>query len=882
MAKDSPKKKSKTTKGTAEEKSLDGILHELTPEECRRSSLAELNELDIKSTEDVTPFLGTLGHPKARQTIERALGIDHQNYNIWVSGMSAGQEKTVKELILKSEMSKEPEPKDYVWAWNLDELGKAVETLTFGQGEGKLFVDDIDTMLKSLKTDIPGILTDLQYLQLQQQYTTSMLTLQDQYIGMFKAKGIEMTTQGPMPVLAESPEGQKLVAKLKEGVAEGETPANDQQLIDDHVTEQAESINALQLQLASDFDALDAQFIPQKKTLFKRVAELKIQAAFGEIIKKYEGLDTVLYFSKAQKHILENIDVFLPESEFGDQTQQAVMSLGGLSLGMGAPQGPDPVDEVLSALKTKVAVDHSTTTTGVPLIIVEDDPTYENVFGKQAVPYGMGLGGGGRDIGIDDLKAGSLAKAAAAGPCYYVFHFERAIQQPGVWEVLKRAIETRKVAVKNPPAGMYLMDVDELEMDEFDLKDVKFVMLGSEAYDAYLRTGQFALDSAWLKRNFKGIATFQHTADGDDVPLQDLVGFISTVCQNNDLMAADAEAIDLALGTLRRSAGDQEEIALTFGTEGLTSVLIEADLEARLEKASKISGKHVQSALDKRRFEQGIFEDMYRKYIKKGLKHVDLEAEVVGHASGLAVLQAYDLPFGIPSVVAASLSMGPPVGGVNILGNVKMGLETYNLGFGQMMAYLKSEFAQEFSIPFSLDLLLEESYGKLDGNSASGVSTVTALSALSDTPILQRRAMTGAQMLDGSIRAIGGENWKIEGHFWTCMEMGLLDKYDDCGVVIPACNAQGLQLHPTVIEYVEQGKFHIYPVDHVKQAAHWLTGADKDGAKQVGDIHTPGTIFGDAMETVNAFYQKAKKKTKPEETAPQDMPECSSDCGGCK
>jgi ATP-dependent Lon protease len=231
---------------------------------------------------------------------------------------------------------------------------------------------------------------------------------------------------------------------------------------------------------------------------------------------------------------------------------------------------------------------------------------------------------------------------------------------------------------------------------------------------------------------------------------------------------------------------------------------------------------------------------------------VQIRDSVVGQINGLAVISAGSLSYGFPARITATIGAGQ-AGIINIEGAAAMSGAIHTKGFHILGGLLRHLLKADHPLAFSASIAFEQSYGGIDGDSASGAEICCLLSALTDTPIQQGLAMTGAIDQHGHIQAIGGVNEKIEGFFDVCNSMGLTGSQ---GVLIPLTNAGDLMLRHDVVESCKNEQFHIHAVAHVTEALEILTGIPAGEADSDGNFPA-GTLLNLAHQKAREFWIKS-------------------------
>jgi ATP-dependent Lon protease len=321
-----------------------------------------------------------------------------------------------------------------------------------------------------------------------------------------------------------------------------------------------------------------------------------------------------------------------------------------------------------------------------------------------------------------------------------------------------------------------------------------------------------------LPKIFKVRADFDTAMDNDKEAIIRFSEFIKMKTDEEKLRPFDRTAVALLVEQAVRMSGRQEKISTGFPV--LTDIIREADYWAGEEKKNVIMDRHVQKAIDARIYRANMIEEHLQEMIDRGTLMIDMEGEVVGQVNGLAVYSMGDLMFGRPSRITAATSMGR-AGIINIEREADLSGSTHNKGVLILSGYLRKRFAQDKPMTISASIAFEQSYGGVDGDSASSTEIYALLSSLAGLPLKQYIAVTGSMNQKGEVQAIGGVNEKIEGFYDCCRKKGLTGMH---GVMIPETNIRDLMLRKDVIEAVKKGKFHIYAVKTIDEGMEILTG----------------------------------------------------------
>ncbi|MGD9017747.1 MAG: AAA family ATPase, partial [Desulfobacterales bacterium] len=414
---------------------------------------------------------------------------------------------------------------------------------------------------------------------------------------------------------------------------------------------------------------------------------------------------------------------------------------------------------------------------------------------------------------------------------------------PYVWDALKRSLQTRKLSIEDvmPDVGF---GTSSLRPEPIPLQ-VKVILLGTYPLFELLQNNDSKFDKL-----FKVRADFDweviHTPETAELYAR----FIARVCGEEGLLPFSPNAVAAMVELGERLVAHQKKLSLRFGT--IIGFLKEADHWARAANARRVSGKHVKRAVRERRFRYNLYEEKLRESLMDDTILLDVEGESVGQVNALAVYQMGDLSFGRPNRITAEVYLGTP-GVVSIEREVELSGRTHDKGILILSGFLGRLFAQRFPLSVVISIAFEQSYGEIDGDSASSTELYAILSSLSGLPIRQGIAVTGSVDQKGRVQAIGGVNEKIEGFFEICRRRGLTGRQ---GVMIPRSNVQNLMLKEEVVGAVRSGRFHIYGVGAVEEGIEILTGVPA-GERSASGAFPDASVFGRAHRRLEVYHQRA-------------------------
>ncbi len=465
-------------------------------------------------------------------------------------------------------------------------------------------------------------------------------------------------------------------------------------------------------------------------------------------------------------------------------------------------------------------------------VILEPNPTYENVFG--AIEY-VSVNGV-LETDFTRIRPGALHRANGG---ILILRAEALARESQTWEALKAALRDREIRIEEPARAQGPRLVGAPSPMPIKL-DVKVVIVGAPR---------------WYYTFFSADPDFQIyfkvKADIDpdlDATAENLAAYAALLRESARTVTArhcDEDAIRYLLGQSARWAGQRDKLTGRF--ELLEDVLTEAGKLADADSAPCLTGEHVKQALDQRRRRNARIEDRTHEQIVRGTIRIDTEGSTIGQINGLTVQSTGDHNFGRPARVTARTFAGER-GVANIERDVSLGGPIQQKGVLVLGGFLSGHFAQRFPLSFSASITFEQSYGGVEGDSASLAELIAILSSLAEAPIRQDIAITGSVDQHGNSQSIGGVNEKIEGFFRLCQARGLDGRQ---GVIIPEANAIHVTLRDPVAEAIAARQFNLWAVGHVDEAIELLTGIP--AGETIGGDYPAETIYGRVMARLEAY-----------------------------
>jgi lon-related putative ATP-dependent protease len=407
------------------------------------------------------------------------------------------------------------------------------------------------------------------------------------------------------------------------------------------------------------------------------------------------------------------------------------------------------------------------------------------------------------------VKAGALHRANGG---YLLLDAQKVLNQPFAWESLKRALQSQLVRIESAERSLGFVSTTTLEPEPIPL-DAKVILVGERYLYYYLH--EYDTD---FNNLFKVAADFDDSVERTPENQLDLARLIATIARREELKPLDRRAVGRVIERASRMSEDAER--LSVHRRSLVDLLKEADYWAQQANRKHIGIKNIERAIEQQRYRLGRVQLRLQEEIRRGTVLVETDGESVGQINGLSVLDHGDLVFGQPGRITATTRVGDGEV-VDIEREIEMGGPIHSKGVLILSNFLMSRYAGQHPISLAASLVFEQSYGSIDGDSASLAELCALLSSLAAVPIRQSFATTGSIDQHGRVQAIGGANEKIEGFFDVCRSRGLTG---DQGVIIPQSNVVHLMLRSDVVQAVKDKQFRIFAVATVDEAMQLLTG----------------------------------------------------------
>ncbi|MCZ6637193.1 MAG: ATP-binding protein, partial [Alphaproteobacteria bacterium] len=512
-----------------------------------------------------------------------------------------------------------------------------------------------------------------------------------------------------------------------------------------------------------------------------------------------------------------------------------------------------PAGSGLERYKVNLLVDNGATN-GAP-VVYEDLPNLQSLIGR--IEHINRFGTLTTDFTL--IQPGALHRANGG---YLILDARKVMMAPYSWDGLKRALRSHEIRIESPERVMSVATTITLEPEPIPL-DVKVVLLGDRLL--YYMLTQTDPDFNEL---FKVEIDFEESWDRSPENMKLFSQVLASVIRHQELSPFDAGAVARVIEHAARMAGDSSKMTTHIRT--ISDLLEEADYWAQTNGNGVVTAVDVERALDAKIERADRIRDVSYDQIRDKTILIQTTGEAVGQINGLSVMQLGKFPFGRPTRITARVRLGRGHV-VDIEREVELGGPLHSKGVLILSAVLGARYCPDVPLSLAASLVFEQSYGGVDGDSASSTELYALLSALADVPIKQSLAVTGSVNQYGQVQAIGGANEKIEGFFDIC-KMGELT--GEQGVLIPSANVKHLMLRNDVIEAVAEGSFHIWPIDSIDQGIALVTGREA-GERGADGEFPPNSINGLVEARLTAFAEAARRYARTsgaEDNGAQDGP----------
>ncbi|MFW6332539.1 MAG: Lon protease family protein [Thermodesulfobacteriota bacterium] len=799
-------------------------INALEPEKLYRGCDPE--QFSFETTDDLENVTEIIGQPRAVAAIQFGMEMEREGYNVFALGQpGTGKYAMIREL-LHRRAAEEDVPPDICYVYNFDEGHKPAKLMA-PSGRGKKLSREMETLVEEVRNALRAAFESEEYQNRRQSITQEFQEKQQEAFETLQGKGKKYNLS-PL----RTPQGL-VFAPVREG--EVLPPDEFKKLPDEErqeIEKQAEELQQEAQKIFQKVPQWERDLREKRRELNKEVTRFTVGPMIDELKKKYDDVEPVQkYLEAVEKDIVENVRNFF--------LQEKAQQEGGEQQGPApSPQatgaGPEAENPALRRYKVNVLVEHSKSE-GAP-VVFEENPTYQNLVGR--VEHLSHMGALITDFNM--IRPGALHQANGG---YLIVDLLKILQQPYAWEGLKRALKTREIKIESLGQMYSLISTVSLEPEAVPL-DVKVILLGSPMF--YYMVRHYDPEFADL---FKVAADFDFRMDRNTENEQDYVRLIATIVHKEKLKPFDRSGVARVIEHSSRMLEDKEKLSILM--RSVADLLRESDFWAGKNGDAVVNAQAVQKAIDAKFYRSDRIREAMHEQIQRDIVLIDTEGENVAQINGLSVMQLGEFAFGKPNKITARVHLGKG-NVVDIEREVAMGGPIHSKGVLILAGFLNGRYAVDRPLSLSASLVFEQSYGGVEGDSASSAELYSLLSAISEVPLKQSFAVTGSVNQHGRVQAIGGVNEKIEGFYDVCNARGLTGEQ---GVLIPASNVAHLMLRHDIIDAVKEGRFSIFPVETIDQGIEILTGVEAGEPDKEGR-YPENTINAKVLARLEAMAEK--------------------------
>jgi len=775
---------------------------ELSPEKLRLECPPD--QVGCETSAELGPVDGIIGQDRALKALKFGVEMKGKGFNVYVAGPPITGKRPAARSFLENIAKTRAVPPDWVYVNNFQNSYEP-KTLKLPPGRAKAFQKDLKNLVDQAKRAVPAALQNEEFVSRGNTITKKAVAERNKILSDLNKQAevhgytVRMTQLGItiIPVVDGKTVSQEEFDTL---------PARVKKKYD----QSRDTVRAALDKAGKEVNDLDARTLEELKKLRDDSVRYAIGGLMTNLVSRYEGLpDVVQHLNELRDDIMENTELFTPggTEEKQDAEQQS-------------PLEKSLPEFLFRRYDVNVIVDNSELK-GAP-VISEDNPTVTNLLGKFENESRFGA----LTTDFTLIKGGSIHRANGG---YLILGAIELLKNQFSYDGLKRVLQSGNILIEETGQRLGVASTKTLVPQPIPL-NVKVILVGDhEIYQAlYTQDPDFGI-------LFKVKAHFDDSIERNDQNQKTYGSFVHSLCEREGLNHLEAPALGKVVEYGSRLAEDQTKLSTKFPE--IADLVREANFYALQEGAKLVKDVHIKKALDEKVYRSNLLDDKVKEMIERGIILIDTSGTQVGQVNGLTVISLGDFDFGQPSRITASLGLGRR-GIIDIERESRMGGQTHTKGVLIISGYLENKYAHDKPLSLSCRLVFEQSYGGVDGDSASSTELYAILSALSELPIKQNLAVTGSVNQKGEVQAIGGVNEKIEGFYRTCKVKGL--KGDE-GVMIPRSNVQHLMLNEELVEAVRQGRFHIYPVSTIDEGIEVLTGV-KAGQLSGDGTYEPGTV----------------------------------------
>ena len=754
-----------------------------------------------------------IGQQRAIDAIRFGIDMRQDGYNIYVLGPIGSNRHDLVESLVAGQAKARGVPPDWCYVNNFSNPERP-QALRFPAGRGREFREDMRNLIGEMQLAIPAAFEGDDYRnQLRAIEEESKSKVEEQWKSLN-----ERAAEEGIGVL-QTPTGYVL-APIIDGKVIGDKEFN--KLPEDKRKEIESAIENLSDELQERVEMmpkLRKAHREQVKALNEEVTEHAVSVQLADLKEKYKSMPRVAaYLDEVQDNIIRNAEDF-------QQTETPSMPF----------LSTDSV-QLYSQYEVNLVVDNADADKAP--VVYESNPSYPNIIGR--IEHKAEMGTLVTDFRL--VRSGALLQANGG---YLILDTRRVLSRPFVWEALKQALFARKVRIESPGESLGFVSTTTLKPEPIPL-DARIILIG-ERWLYYLLC-HYDVEFSSL---FKVAADLDDDVERSDENVGQYARLVVRQAKDMELLPLNTAAVQRVIEERARRAEDSERLSMHMSS--LDDLIEQADYWARQRGADEVDAGDVEKAVSERRRRFSRMQSRVIDAIKRDTLLIDTSGECIGQVNGLSVTDLGEYRYGHPVRITATTRVGTG-DVVDIEREVELGGAIHSKGMMILSSALAARYAPDLPLSLRASVVFEQSYGGVEGDSASVAELSALLSSLSRLPIRQNIAVTGSVNQLGRVQAIGGVNEKIEGFYDVCRERGLDGSH---GVIIPQDNVKHLMLREDVVDAVRRGEFRVFAVRHVDEAISILTG--KRAGERGEDGNFPEGSVNALVENQLVDYATARK-----------------------
>ncbi len=792
----------------------------LSPIDLQRSCSAA--DLPFETTADAPAAESAgLGQERAVQALRFGVGVQRDGYNIFAIGTSGVGRWALLRQFLEQQAATEPPAADWCYVFDFDDPARP-RVLELPKGRGLRLQRDMARAVTELRLAMRSAFESDTYRSRKQRLVDRLKERQSHALGELQTRArlrdVAVTSTDNGLVIAPLIGGKEVDAEQFRALSNGQRGKAQAEM---------ERVGAEVQGLLRQFHEWGREQQEAVKALDRETAAAAVSQVLGALRAAYAELPAVLdHLAHVEVDVVDSLYEFLEANVEGVEAtlRRAILH---------DERGGSP----FRRYHINVLVDRDDQQ-GAP-VVCEDNPTYANLLGR--IEHESQFGALTTHFTL--IRPGAIHRALGG---YLIVDVMEVLRHPFAWDALKRAVRTGEVRIESLGQAVGLVPTISLEPEPIPLGRTKVVLVGERVLYYLL----CSLDPD-LPALFKVLVDFEDSMERCPETQTRYAELVAAVVQREALRPFDRGAVARVIDQAARSAGDAERLSVHL--RDVVDLLREADFFAGERGREVATADDVQAAVDAQLHRAGRVRDRLMDAIRREDLLVATDGENVGQVNGLTVIELGGRMFGHPARITARARMGKGEV-IDIERQVELGGPIHSKGVLILTGLLGARFAPSVPLSLSATLVFEQSYGSVEGDSASLAELCALLSALAEVPIRQSLAVTGSINQHGRVQSIGGVNEKIEGYYALCRQRGLTGEQ---GVLVPRTNVKNLMLHEEVVEAVATNRFHVYAVEDVDDALEVLTGQPA-GVRNGAGRFPEGSVNGRIEGRLIAFAESAR------------------------